>query len=785
MNCALAVLPVRPRTLFPHSIPLSALDPHSVAVMDADIALSAGMQQTSEHKAAAAGPKAAPASSSASSSSSSSSRPHAPKPLASPPPPHVPSYLAPAPKEYKGYKLDPAGLPCTIIPLAKPLDMSEGSAPTSAASSAGTGTNAAPTSFHAVSQKLKANQLVVLRSETERGAHAVYYCDHKGIWQLDPPGSVSAADGKASPSAQGGSHLLYEFDSVEDGDGLSFVGVSPCILLLTRGGGRLTIFLVRPEAGHQLDTSGADAAPITVLFDGSPLSPAPLSPHHATISSALLSAHRDRLFVVLYEYWPEHVDAKAVAARQKGIEFVHQSDALRAAGDVSPTEVTEGFSAIATTAKHALHKLTLVQFSIHNVAALRVTGEPMRNASAEGTPNMQLIHSFSSVQNQLLAADDMPPQFANDSYWSAPLACWLQLPTHPTHHTATTAPASARCASTSPHPLPCLWYVVARVPYLNETESVLHEMERLEADKTSADKQPVTMDRADEIGTESVPVSAIGSGAASASSSAAAAPKFTSESLLGHSHNLKNYSVDAEDDDDEFMNETGLAIDDPSRTSLNRNRDAEVSLFDRMGNLLARRSFKGQQFLFATNHESVSHGTGPGNGSKASSVVGVKSGEELVLYAVSSAPQSTPEGLSLGAGGCCSPGCSAQTPGLGIVLKPLLSFAGLGYVVSGKPHRKFFLSDAAHSFVMLVEYTRLGYVYGRPSAGSPTAPQYLIQLAGDEEDQGQQMYGCQTVLVPAAGGGSSEAPVQGKPLLYLLTRHSCRQFQLPLVALPA
>jgi len=40
-----------------------------------------------------------------------------------------------------------------------------------------------------------------------------------------------------------------------------------------------------------------------VLFDGSPLSPAPLNPHHATISASLLSARRDMLFVVLYEFW--------------------------------------------------------------------------------------------------------------------------------------------------------------------------------------------------------------------------------------------------------------------------------------------------------------------------------------------------------------------------------------------------------------------------------------------------------------------------------------------------
>ena len=100
------------------------------------------------------------------------------------------------------------------------------------------------------------------------------------------------------------------------------------------------------------------------------------------------------------------------------------------------------------------------------------------------------------------------------------------------------------------------------------------------------------------------------------------------------------------------------------------------------------------------------------------------------------------------------------------------------------------------------EYTRLLYVYGRPTKESPTAPQYLLQLTGDDEDEGQQIYGLQTAIVPAppaapaasgfaslnvSGDAASTAgaPVQGKPLLYVLTRHACRQFQLPIVTLPA
>lgn len=93
-------------------------------------------------------------------------------------------------------------------------------------------------------------------------------------------------------------------------------------------------------------------------------------------------------------------------------------------------------------------------------------------------------------------------------------------------------------------------------------------------------------------------------------------------------------------------------------------------------------------------------------------------------------------------------------------------------------------------------------MYGRPTKDSPTAPQYLLQLTGDDEDEGQQIYGLQTAIVPApvvtaaasgsathnASDGSAASaggPVQGKPLLYILTRHACRQFQLPIVTLPA
>ena len=253
-----------------------------------------------------------------------------------PPPPQFPKYLAPTHANFSGYKLQPAPLPCQRISLAAPLCTID-----RAPSAPAVGSNAAPSSFHAISQKLKSNQLAILRSEDPRdgGAHAVYYIDHKAVWQLDPPSAATvaaasatsaedAADAASSASQGGGSHIVYAFDSLEDGDGLSFMGVSPCLLLLTRGGGRLTILLVNPHAGHELSRSGSDGAPVTELFDGSPLSPAPLMPHHATLSAALLSEKRDKLFVVLYEFWHEQTDrerkAAAISHRKEGIAFVHE-----------------------------------------------------------------------------------------------------------------------------------------------------------------------------------------------------------------------------------------------------------------------------------------------------------------------------------------------------------------------------------------------------------------------------------------------------------------------------
>ena len=145
------------------------------------------------------------------------------------------------------------------------------------------------------------------------------------------------------------------------------------------------------------------------------------------------------------------------------------------------------------------------------------------------------------------------------------------------------------------------------------------------------------------------------------------------------------------------MDEMGLA--DPSKYSLNVVVDVSLSLFDSFGNLLAKRPFKGQSFLFGQVIEPIGAGVAPG-AKRATATVAVKQHEELLLYGVSVAPQSTSEGLSLGAAGCVQP-CSAESPRLGIVLKPLFSYAGLGYVQSGKQFKKFFQEDGTHHFIIL------------------------------------------------------------------------------------
>jgi len=721
-----------------------------------------------------------------------------------PGPPPVPRHLAPQPANFSGYKLDPNPLPSRVIPLAEPLCTSEAPAAGDSAAAASSSSDAAPTSFHALSQKLKANQLVLLRSEStdpqQIGAHSMWYVDHKGVWQVDPP---TAGAAEAAGSSAGGSHLVYEFEELENGDGLSFVGVAPCLLLLTRAGGRLTVFLVNPTAGQQLSKEGADRPALTVLFDGSPLCPAPLTPHHATLQSALLSRERDRLFVVLYEYWPQRTSLaskKGAAPGKDAIAFVHEheSDAMRSAGTVAPTQATEGFAAISTD-KHALHKLTLVQFAVRDIPraclGLDAGATAGPNDQTNGAPHLDLVRSFSSVQNCLLPADEMPVQHLHDSNWSAPLGSWLSLP-----------PPELATDATPVH-----MFVASRVPYLNETESVVHEVTRRQADQESAAKQQRMRDRADEMDTEPVPAPGIGAAAAAAASSAGE-PKFTSDTLLSGTHGLKHYAVDNEGDEEDDMDdmESGLGSIDPAKRGLRPTTDVEVQLFDTLGYLLAKRPLHLQTFLFAHALEPLL----PGSAKGRSALVGVKQLDDLHMYEVTAAPQ-IGEGTAVLAAGNVQPSPDASSsasatsavPRAGIVFTPRFSFAGLGYVQSGKPHKKFFFADPSLSYVVLAEYTKLVYVYGRPpskatpvaEAADPTgcsAPQYLVQLSGDEEDQGGQIHGVQMALVPmpalaAASGSVSRNAPQGsaapslpaKALLYVLTRHACRQFQLPLVDL--
>ena len=126
--------------------------------------------------------------------------------------------------------------------------------------------------------------------------------------------------------------------------------------------------------------------------------------------------------------------------------------------------------------------------------------------------------------------------------------------------------------------------------------------------------------------------------------------------------------------------------------------DVRLQLFDMMGNLLAARPLRQQQFLFAHSVEPVAGGSDRPEQRSGSAVVGVKQHEELLLYGVSAAPQAV-DGLVLGAAGSVHP--SSFSGRLGIAMKPLFSFAGLGYVQSGKPYKKFFCEDGTHHFVIL------------------------------------------------------------------------------------
>jgi hypothetical protein len=145
-----------------------------------------------------------------------------------------------------------------------------------------------------------------------------------------------------------------------------------------------------------------------------------------------------------------------------------------------------------------------------------------------------------------------------------------------------------------------------------------------------------------------------------------------------------------------------MGVTDGSRTSLTPQVDARLQLFDCMGNLLARRTLQGQTFLFAQVMEEKDSS----DSSKPRVVVGVKSQEDLLLYGVSAASQPTVEGMSVGAAGSVHTHSSfPAVRRMGIYLKPLFSFAGLGYVQSGKQFKKFFMEDGTHQFIVIAGHT--------------------------------------------------------------------------------
>jgi hypothetical protein len=727
-----------------------------------------------------------------------------------PPPPPIPSYLAPQTKDFSGYKLTEPQLPCTDIPLAEPLTVHRkpmaGSGAAAAESTRGGGARVTPppSSYLSLSQRLRTNQLAILRTDDpkQRGAHAVYYVDHQAIWQVDPPAAASA---DASATASGSSHRVYSFDSHEDGDGLSFVAVAPCFLLLTRAGGRLTIFHAQPLA------SSSDS--LRVLFDGSPLCAAPRAPHQCTIQAAALSTEKDVLGVVLYEIWEER--ALGLAAEPKTdqpVQFVHASEADASAPKSTKTEAsaTQGLSATAASAghKHTIHKLSLVQFHLSHIPGLPASArasssdrnqvDRMADGDSGRLPSADLIHSFSSVQNHRLPRDTVPIQLEQDANWSAPLACWLDTPPESAHRPHA-KPEDPHVESATPPAQPFLLFVIARVPYLNETESVVYEVQRaeLEAKEAAREKlqpldqiprvKPIGARNAQEESKMDTSDSSAPSAAAAAASSSSVRLPFTSDKIESETHNLKHYAVDQEDDDAD-MDELGIASS--GSHSLQPHIDASVQLFDSLGNLLAQRSFKQQTFLFAQVN-------GGAHLKRSHAVVGLKQQEELVLYAVSAAPQQTAEGLSLGAAGSVRHSSEPMAvPSIGIVLKPVFSFAGLGYVQGGKPFKKFFLEDGTHQYVILAEYAKHVYVYARPQPKEDTAPHWLLQMPLDEDatgggDEARQIFGLQTVIVtdgdPACADATmsdATAAVQGQPLLYVLTNGHVRQYRLPVVPLP-
>ena len=720
-----------------------------------------------------------------------------------PPPPPIPSYLAPQSKDFNGYKLTEPQLPCTAIPLGQPLTVHlkplTGSG-SSADSSSGARVPTTPSSYLSLSQRLRTNQLAILRSDDSKhgGAHAVYYVDHKAIWQVDLPAEEPSGSSKAS--ASGSSHVVYSFDSSEDGDGLSFVAVAPCFLLLTRAGGRLTIF-------HAVLASSDS---LRVLFDGSPLCPAPRAPHQCIIQAASLSNEKDLLGVVLYETWEER--ALGLAAEPKTdqpVQFVHASEAEVTAPKSTKTEApaTQGLSATAAAAgnKHFIHKLSLVQFHLRNVPGLPASPESTaasRDAmmtdgdtmSGSSLPSADLIHSLTSVQNHRLPRETVPLQLEQDANWSAPLSCWIDTPQVSTHRPHAHKPEDPHVETATPPAQPFLLFVIARVPYLNETESVVYEVQRKELEAKEAAREKLQaleeIPRVKPIGAQNAQdeskMDTVDSSATAAPSSSSTRLPFTSDKIESETHNLKHYAVDQEDDDVD-MDELGIASS--GSHSLQSHIDASVQLFDSLGNLLAQRSFKQQTFLFAQVN-------GGAHLKHSHAVVGLKQQEELVMYTISAAPQQTAEGLSLGAAGSVRHSSEPMAvPSIGIVLKPVFSFAGLGYVQSGKPFKKFFQEDGTHQYVILSEYAKHVYVYARPQPRETSAQHWLLQMPHEEDAEGgedaRQIFGLQTLVVTNADPACADATmsdataaVQGLPLLYVLTRGCCRRYGLPIVPLP-
>lgn len=791
-----------------------------------------------------------------------------------PPPPAVPSFLAPRHRDFNGYKLQQDPLPCREIKLGEKMQVGEkGSGAAAAASSSSSdasSASSAPPSFHSLSQQLHTNHMTLLQVNDESGSHEVYYVDRCGVWKVDLPEPASSAgsadshshsDSDSVDDAGGSSQLVHRFEREESMEGMSIKAVAPCFLLLTRAGGRLTIF----QTFNSVDSSEkiGDEDELYILFDGSPLSPPPLSPCNATISAALLVESSAQLWVVLYEFF--HVeteegscsgsDAKSKSCghqaaamhsssrskeRAEPLQFGHETDALRTAGNIGVVSAKDSFSSIMSS-RQPLHKLTALPFSLRNVRVTRdgpILAPPSKrnnppHLAHDKLPRADFIHGLSSVQNCKLTKDQMPSQCAGDSSWCAPLACWLEPITSPqlaSSRTHAPKPDSTDFCITPSH-APFHWYVVARVPYFNETESVIYDMARKEADKEieqEAERQ-VTQRAQHEQAARKIhqEVNAGNDDEAKGASdvreqktpTGAMPPTlpFTSDKLVSDTHNLKHYAID--DEDEEGMSEFGTI---GSGWSHNPRPEVRLHLFDYMGNLLAVRGLGPDAFLFAQKvGNGRAHPSTQAHGSRgigaSSHVIAVKQHEELVLYGVSAAPQLTSQGLSLGAAGCVHPfveersadGDEDRLPSLphtGIVLKPIFSFAGLGYVQSGKKYKKFFVEDGTHQYIIIAEFARLVYVYGRAEKDSPSAHHWLLQQPFTDEDDQQHILGMATTIQPIRIRASAidhqtmdgrmtdndndeqhvgTASVQGQPLLYVLTAQTCRRYQLPPVTMPA